>query len=76
MKKKWYMSLALLGIGSVGALLLSDRGRQAVRWVTENLGRHHEAFQDWNDAAQRELERLEEALNRVADSIEGLEGTR
>lgn len=74
--KKWYMPLALLGVGSLGALLLSDRGRQALRWVAENFERHQETFQEWNDAAQRELDRIEEALNRVADSIEGIEGTR
>lgn len=74
--KKWYMPLAVLGVGSLGALLLSDRGRQVVRWVVENLERHHETFLEWNDAAQRELDRLEEALNQVADSIDGLEGTR
>jgi len=74
--KKWYMPVALLGVGSLGALLLSERGRQALRWVAENFERHHGTFQEWNDAAQRELDRLEEALNRVADSIEGIEGTR
>ncbi len=74
--KKWYMPLAVLGVGSLGALLLSDRGRQVVRWVIENLERHHETLLEWNEAAQRELDRLEEALNQVADSIDGLEGTR
>ncbi len=74
--KKWYMPLALLGVGSLGALLFSDRGRKAVRWAAESLERHHETFQEWNEAAQRELDRLEDALNRIADSIEGIEGTR
>lgn len=74
--KKWYMPLALLGVGSLGALLLSERGRQVLRWVAENFERHQERILEWNEAAQRELERIQEALNQVADSIEGGETTR
>ena len=74
--KKWYMPLAILGVGSLGALLLSERGRQALRWVAENFERHQDKIVEWNDAAQREIERLEEALDRVADNIEGIERAR
>ncbi len=74
--KKWYMPLAILGVGSLGALLLSERGRQALCWVAENLERHQDKIVDWNEAAQREFERLEEALDRVADNIEGIERAR
>ena len=74
--KKWYMPLAILGVGSLGAFLLSDRGRQAVRWMAENFERHQDTVIEWNEAAQREIERLEKALDRVAASIEGLEEAR
>jgi uncharacterized protein YukE len=74
--KKWYMPLAILGVGSLGALLLSERGRQALRWVAENFERHQDKIVEWNDAAQREIERLEEALDRIADNIEGIERAR
>jgi len=74
--KKWYMPLALLGVGSLGAFLLSERGRQALRWMAENFERHQETLQEWNDAAEHELDDLEEALGRIADSIEGLEPSR
>lgn len=71
--KKWYMPLAVLGIGSLGALLLSDRGRQALRWVADSVERHQEKILEWNEAAEREIDRLEEALNRIAAIIEGTE---
>lgn len=71
--KKWYMPLAILGVGSLGAILLSERGRQTLRWVAENFERHQDKLLEWNDAAQREIERLEEALDRIAASIEGTE---
>lgn len=71
--KKWYMPLAVLGIGGLGALLLSDRGRQALRWVSENFERHQDTILEWNEAAERKIDRLEEALDRIAASIEGTE---
>ncbi len=74
--KKWYMPLAVLGIGTVGALLLSERGRQALRWIADCLELHHQKIMEWNEAAERELDRLEEALDRLAANIEGTEEAR
>jgi hypothetical protein len=66
-----YMPLTVVGVGSVALLVLSGRGRQAVQWVAASLHRGPEKLMEWNDAAQRELERIQIALNRVADSLEG-----
>ena len=68
--KRWYMPLAVLGVSGLGAFLLSERGRDTVRWVTERIAHHQQKFSEWNEAAERELDRLEEALDRVAASIE------
>jgi len=58
--------LACLGIAGLGgALLLALRGRQSLRWPSENLQR----ATGWNEAAQRELDRIQTALNRVAESL-------
>jgi len=67
--RKWYVPLAVLGIAGVGALLLTNRGRQTLRWLSENLQRAVE----WNEAAQRELDRIKIALNRVAESLEAVQ---
>jgi hypothetical protein len=64
--RRWYLPLAVLGIGSLGVLFMTERGRQTLRWITENLQRAVE----WNEAAQRELDRIQIALNRVAESLE------
>ena len=64
--RSWYVPLTILGISGVGFLLLTTRGRQALRWVAENLQHAIE----WNEAAQRELDRIQIALNRVAESLE------
>ncbi len=68
--RKWTMPLTLLGVGGLGYFILSDRGQQALRWVAENISSGPEKFVEWNESAQRELDRLQEALNRVADSLQ------
>jgi hypothetical protein len=45
---------------------MTERGRYILRWVADNL---HRAV-EWNEAAQRELDRIQIALNRVAESLE------
>lgn len=66
--RKVYVPLTLLGLGGLGWLFLSQRGREALRWMTTQLdpGR----LLEWNEAAQRELDRIQVALNRVAESLE------
>lgn len=64
--RKWYLPLAVLGISGLGLLVMTERGRCILRWVADNL---HRAV-EWNEAAQRELDRIQIALNRVAESLE------
>jgi hypothetical protein len=68
--RKWSAPLALLGLGGVAALLLTERGRGWLRWLSENLRRAPESLLEWNEAAQRELDRVQAALNRVAETLQ------
>ncbi len=68
--KKWALPLAVLGLGSVGALAFTRRGRQAIGWMLDNLEEAPERIADWNEAAQRELDNIQSALNSVADSLQ------
>ena len=70
--RKIYVPLTIVGLGSLGALFLSRRGRSAVRWLFENVHRAPENLIEWNEAAQRELDRIQSALNRVAQSLEAV----
>lgn len=67
--RKLYLPLTLAGLGGLGWLFLTERGRYALRWAYRNLPLAPERFVEWNDAAQRELDRIQTALNRVADSL-------
>jgi hypothetical protein len=67
--RKWYVPLTMLGLGGLGLLFLTDAGRQRLRWLAANLHRAPEALLDWNAVAQREIDRIQLALNRVAESL-------
>jgi hypothetical protein len=67
--RKWYLPLTVLGVGGLGAFCLSQRGRSTIRWVYQNVHRAPETFLEWNDSAQRELDRIQTALNRLAETL-------
>jgi hypothetical protein len=68
--RKVYVPLTVLGLGGLSWLFLTERGQAALRWVVENLQRGPGRLLEWNEAAQRELDRIQVALNRVAESLE------
>ena len=71
--RKWYVPLTVLGVSGMGMLLLSERGRYMLRWLAANIHRGPTKLLEWNEAAQRELEVIQTALNRVAESLQGLQ---
>ena len=68
--RKWYLPLTVLGVAGVAALVLSERGRESVRRVLARLQSAPEPFRGWNEAAQREMEDLQAALERLSDSLQ------
>ena len=68
--QKWFLPLTVLGLGGLGLLVLSDRGQDALEWVFNKLDEAPDQFNDWNARAQDELDRIQLALNRVAESLE------
>jgi hypothetical protein len=68
--QKWFLPLTVLGLGGLGLLALSDRGQDALQWAFDKLEEAPDQFNDWNARAQEELDRIQMALNRVAESLE------
>ena len=68
--RRWYVPLTLLGLGSIGAFLLTERGRNSLKNVFENFNEAPDRWIEWNESAQRELDRIQAALNRIAESLE------
>lgn len=68
--RKWFLPLTVLGVGGIGALLLSDRGRNALRWAFDRMDEAPERIANWNETAQKELDRIQAALNQVAETLQ------
>jgi hypothetical protein len=67
--RKWYLPLTMLGVAGLAALVLSQRGRESARHLLGRLEDAPEPFRGWNDAAQRELESLQDAIERLSDTL-------
>jgi len=71
--RRLYVPLTVVGLAGLGLLLVSEAGQQAIDWLAENWERTPGRLNEWNEAAQRELDKLESALDQVAESLaEGL----
>jgi HPt (histidine-containing phosphotransfer) domain-containing protein len=68
--RNWYVPLAVLGIFGLGALLLSEPGRHAIRLLAAKFEDAPDALQDLNRALQDEVERLQAAVNQIAESLQ------
>ncbi len=68
--RKWYMPLTLMGLGGLGLLLVTERGRRSLRWLAEHAPNAPNKLLEWNETAQRELDRIQNALNRVSESLQ------
>jgi hypothetical protein len=68
--RRWYVPLAVLGLGSLGVVLLSERGRRVLRSFFQNLDQVPSRLLEWNDGIQNELDRIQRVLDQVAESVE------
>jgi hypothetical protein len=68
--RKWFLPLTVLGIGGLGALVFSERGRKAIVWAMERIDEAPERFSEWNENAQSEFDRIQNNLNRLAESLD------
>lgn len=68
--RRWYLPITVIGLGSVGAFLMSERGRSLLRLVREKLKHSPEGWRELNDSVQSELDRIQAALDRIAEAID------
>jgi hypothetical protein len=67
--RRWYVPLTVLGLGSIGVMLLSERGRNAMRALFRDIGRVTGRLLEWNDGPQDELDHIQAMLDKVAESL-------
>ena len=68
--RKWFVPLAVLGAGGLGAYFLSDKGRETLRSWMAMFEETPERWEGWNESAQTELDRIQEKLKQIAESLE------
>lgn len=68
--RRWALPLTVLGIGGLGAALFTDRGRKLVTSLFERGSQAPSKFIEWNETAQSELARIQEALDRIAEHLD------
>jgi hypothetical protein len=67
--RRWYVPLTVLGLGSIGLVLLSERGRNAVRALFRDFDHATGRLLEWNDSLQDELDGIQVMLDGVAESL-------
>jgi hypothetical protein len=70
--RKWYLPMTVLGLGGlglVGMLVGTEKGRAVVRNIADSIFDGPESFEDWNIAAQNELEAIQSALDGLAQAL-------
>lgn len=68
--RRWLVPLMVLGAGGVGAFFLTEKGRETLRGWLAKLEDAPERWEEWNESAQIELERIQNTLNQIAQSLE------
>jgi hypothetical protein len=59
-------------LGGLGVFLLSERGREIVRNVARHLERAPESIEQFTEATQGELDRIQQTLNQIAARLEAI----
>ena len=68
--RKWLVPLLALGAGGISAFFLTAKGRETVRSFWARFEATPERWQEWNESAQLELERIQNSLNQISRSLE------
>lgn len=68
--RKWYVPLTVAGIGGLGVFLLSESGRSALRGIVRYIRWNSQGLREWNEAAEAEMRRLQQALAALAESLQ------
>lgn len=65
----WKIPLTLAGLGGVGAMLFSSRGRRLIHSIAARFSAAPERLVAWNDSAKNELDHIQQALKELEQSI-------
>jgi hypothetical protein len=73
---RWYVPLTLLGLGGLGVVLTSDRGRGILNRAADFLEDLPENYSGWQDYTEREIATIQSAVDEIAASLGAFQPAR
>lgn len=73
--RKWAVPLTVAGIGGIGLLFLATRGRETMRRLLAYMEAAPDAIREFNVTAEREIARLQNAVDELAESLGNQSGS-
>lgn len=67
--RSWTIPLTFAGLGGLGAMLLSGRGRKRMRFAEERLRASPGRLAAWDDCAQTELDDIQRAVKELTRAV-------
>jgi hypothetical protein len=67
--RKWLVPLTVLGVGGVGALFFTDKGKESLRRLRTKFLGTPERWVEWNKNIQLELDGIQASLDQIAESL-------
>jgi hypothetical protein len=67
--RRWYVPLTVLGLGGLGVLIGTERGRSALRRASDLFEDAPERLAEWNNTIEQEMANIQEAVDSIASVI-------
>ncbi len=67
--RKWTIPLTFVGLGGLGAILFSERGRKLLRSTAARVGATPGRLAAWNDSAKQELDHIQQEIKELEQSL-------
>ena len=67
--RKWFVPITVFGLGGLGVLLGTEKGREAVRRVRQFVNDTPEHISGINGAVEHELDSLQESVDALAKRL-------
>lgn len=71
--KNWLAPLCVIGLSALGLAFASERGRERMSALLERLGRNGDPVGEVNKFFDQQLDAIQRALDRVANSLQAEE---
>ena len=68
--KNWFLPATLLGLSGLALVFASDKGRERVRHLLDNLLEHGDPLGEFNKFCEEQLDTIQKNLDRLSEALE------